>query len=126
VYEGTHIDTTIALVRPGLVVVNPERMSPEQVPALFKSWDVLWCPEMVDTGYATRYPRASIWQGMNFIMIDPSVAVVNEAQLPLIRALEDHGVTVEPLPMRHARTLSGGFHCVSVDVRRTGQLEDYS
>lgn len=126
VYAGTHLDTTIALVRPGLVVLNPERIKKEQIPEVLASWDVIWCPAMVDTGYAWAYPRASIWQGMNLIMINPNLAVVGDAQLPLMRALEDHGVDVMALPMRHARTLSGGFHCVSVDIRRTGVLEDYS
>ena len=126
VYDGTHIDTTITLVHPGLVVLNPERIREDQVPGIFKNWDILWCPENVDTGYAWSYPRASIWQGgLNFIMVNPDLAVVNDLQLPLIRELERKGVTVAPLPMRHARTLSGGFHCVSLDVRRTGSLEDY-
>jgi len=126
VYMGTHLDTTIALIRPGLVVISPERMRPDQVPAPLAGWDVIWCPEMVDTGYAWDYPRASIWQGMNLIMIDPGTAVVNELQRPLIRELERAGVDVVALPMRQARTLSGGFHCVSLDVRRRGELEDYS
>ena len=126
VYEGTHIDTTISLIRPGLVVMNPERIRPDQVPAIFAKWKILWCPEMVDTGYAWSYPRASIWQGMNLIMINPRVAVVNELQTALIAQLQQHDVEVIPLPMRHARDLSGGFHCVSVDVRRKGTLEDYT
>lgn len=126
VYEGTHLDTSITLVRPGLVVLCPERIKPEQVPSVFKGWDIIWCPDMTDTGYDWSYPRASIWQGMNFIMVNPDLAVVNDQQLALIRELESHGVTVAPLPMRQARSLSGGFHCVSVDVRRRGTLEDYS
>jgi N-dimethylarginine dimethylaminohydrolase len=126
VYEGTHLDTTIALVRPGLVVLNPERIRPDQIPSIFRNWEIIWCPELVDTGYSWSYPRASIWQGMNFIMVNPTLAVVNELQLPLIEELERHGVEVLPLKMRHARNLSGGFHCVTVDVRRKGSLEDYS
>jgi glycine amidinotransferase len=62
---------------------------------------------------------------MNFIMVNPSLAVVNDRQRPLIRELERHGVEVLPLRMRHARNLSGGFHCVTLDVRRIGALEDY-
>jgi len=126
VYEGTHLDTTITLVRPGLVVLNPERIRPEQVPSVFRNWEVIWCPEMVDTGYSWSYPRASIWQGMNFIMINPALAVVNELQRPLIKELDRHGVEALPLKLRHARNLSGGFHCVTLDVRRKGILEDYS
>ena len=63
---------------------------------------------------------------MNFVMLNPGLAVLNDRQLPLIRALERHGVDVIPLPMRQARSLSGGFHCVSLDVRRRGTLEDYA
>jgi N-dimethylarginine dimethylaminohydrolase len=126
VYTGTHLDSTIALVRPGLVVLNPERIREHQIPEVLRGWDVIWCPTPVDTGWVGRYPRASIWQGMNFIMVNPELAVVNELQLPLIRVLERHGIDVLPLPTRHARTLSGGLHCVSLDVRRTGSLEDYS
>jgi len=126
VYEGTDLDTTITLVRPGLVVLNPERMREDQIPPALSGWDVIWCPEMVDTGYVGPHPRASIWQGMNFIMINPELAVVNELQVPLIRALEKHGVEVIALAMRHARTLCGGFRCVSLHVRRTGSLQDYS
>lgn len=125
VYEGTHIDTTITVVRPGLVVLCPERINKDQVPELFNSWDIIWCPPMVDTGYCWNYPRASIWQGMNFIMVNPSLAVVNNKQLELIRLLEQHRVDVMPMPMRQARSLSGGFHCTTVDIRRKGGLEDY-
>jgi N-dimethylarginine dimethylaminohydrolase len=126
VYTGTHLDSTIALVRPGLVVLNPERIREDQIPEVLRDWDVIWCSTPVDTGWDGPYPRASIWQGMNFMMINPELAVVNELQVPLIRELERHGVEVLPLRTRHARTLSGGFHCVSLDVRRAGSLEDYA
>ena len=125
-YEGTHIDTTITLLRPGLVMLNPERVNDRNMPELFKSWDVLWCPEMIDTGWAWDYPRASIWSGMNFIMINPGLAVVNAEQKPLRKLLEAHGIDTIPLTLRHCRTTSGGFHCVTLDIRRKGTLEDYS
>jgi N-dimethylarginine dimethylaminohydrolase len=125
VYEGAHLDTTITLVRPGLVVLCPERVRKDRIPVVFKNWDIIWCPEMVDPGYTKSFPRASLWIGMNFIMINPGLAVVNDLQTPLIRELEKRGVTVAPLRMRHARDLSGGFHCASLDIRRRGTLEDY-
>lgn len=125
VYEGTHLDTTITPVRPGLVVLNPLRMREDQVPSVFGTWDIIWCPEIVETGWAGPYPRGSLSMGMNFFMVSPDLAVVSDIQLPLIRELERHGVTVTPVPMRHARTLSGGIHCVTVDIRRHGSLEDH-
>jgi N-dimethylarginine dimethylaminohydrolase len=126
VYDGTHIDTTIALVRPGLVVLNPERIPSDKVPSIFRNWDIIWCPEMYDTGFTGSIPRASIWQGMNFIMVNPNLAVIGDKQIPLIRELEARKVDVARLPMRHARTLCGGFHCATLDIRRRGALEAYT
>lgn len=125
VYEGTHIDTTITLLGPGKVMLNPGRLESESLPEVFRSWDVLWAPQMIDTGTVWPYPRASIWSGMNFFMVNPSLAVVNEAQLPLIRLLERHGIDTIGIPLRHCRTLSGGLHCVTLDIRRRGSLESY-
>ncbi len=126
IYEGTHIDTTITLIGPGRVLLNPARINKDNMPDILKKWDIIWCPEMIDTGYSWDYPRASIWSGMNFFMIKPDLAVINEAQKPLMKLLEKHGIDVIPLKLRNCRTLSGGFHCVTLDVRRRGSLEDYS
>jgi glycine amidinotransferase len=101
-------------------------MRGDQVPDIFKGWDIIWCPNMVDTGWAGPFLRGSLWMGMNFIMVRPDLAIVNDVQVPLVRELERHGVTVAPVKMRHARTLSGGFHCVTLDIRRRSQLEDYN
>jgi phosphate starvation-inducible protein PhoH len=48
-----------------------------------------------------------------------------ESQKKLIALLESHKIEVCPLPMRHQRTLGGGFHCVSLDLNRKGSLESY-
>ena len=125
VYEGTHIDTTIALIRPGLMVLNPTRVRLEQLPPPFKNWDVIWCPPVPDVHPDARWLRATTWIFMNLVMVNPSLAIVDADQAPLIAELRRHGVEVVPMRLRHARQLSGGFHCVSLDVRRTGVLEDY-
>ncbi len=125
VYEGTHIDTTVTLLGPGRVMLNPGRISRDELPAMFRGWEVLWAPEMIDTGTTWPYARASLWSGMNFFMVNPHLAVVNQAQVPLIRLLESHGIDTVRVPLRHCRTLSGGLHCVTLDVRRRGSLESY-
>ncbi|TBR56783.1 inosamine-phosphate amidinotransferase 1 [Mastigocladus laminosus UU774] len=124
IYSGSHLDTTIALIRPGLVVVNAERVGEQNLPDLFKGWDVIYLTEVVDIGYtATSY--ASKWIGINLLMVNPNLAIVDKSQTPLIKQLEKHGVDVVQLQLRHARTLGGGFHCVTLDVRRKGSLESY-
>ncbi len=124
-YSGIHIDSTFALIRPGLVVVNSERVGEQNLPELFKNWDVIYLEHIVDIGYETNIVLSSKWVGMNLLMVNPNLAIVDKNQLPLIRELEKRGVDVIPLQIRHARTLGGGFHCVTLDVRRTGSFEDY-
>lgn len=124
VYTGTHIDTTISVVRPGLVVVSAERVNPSNLPDVFKKWDVIYLSEVVDIGF-TNVPYASEWIGINFLMLNPSTAIVDGTQAPLIRELEKRDINVVPLTMRHARTMGGGLHCVTLDVRRKGTKQRY-
>ena len=62
---------------------------------------------------------------MNLLMVNPELAIVDERQVELIQMLNARGVEVEPMRLTHARTLGGGFHCVTLDTRRTGDLQDY-
>lgn len=124
VYSGTHVDTTITPVRPGLVVVNGERVGPHNLPDVFADWDVIYLHDVVDIGF-TGTAYASKWIGINFLMVRPELAVVDPAQTQLVRELERRRVEVIPLRLRHARTLGGGFHCVTLDVRRKGSQGSY-
>lgn len=123
-YTAAHVDTTIVPLRPGLVLLNPERVNDHNLPPFLKSWDKVWCPELVDLGH-TGAPLNSVWIGMNILMVRPDLAVVDRRQLDLIRTLEGHGIDALPLQITHARTLGGGFHCATLDIRRTGELESY-
>lgn len=118
IYSYMHLDSTIALLRPGLALLNPERLDPTNVPHALAGWRLLWCPPPVDIGYVPPYEHASRWIGMNLLMLDPDTAIVEQSQLPLIRLLETEGLTVIPIPMRHARTLGGAAHCVTLDLQR--------
>jgi glycine amidinotransferase/scyllo-inosamine-4-phosphate amidinotransferase 1 len=124
IYASTHVDSTIVPLRPGLVLLNPDRINDDNMPDVLRSWDKVWAPDMVDIGF-TGVPKASTWIGMNLLVLRPDLVVADVRQPDLLRVLGKHGIDVIPLPMTHARTLGGGFHCVSLDVRRTGRLETY-
>jgi N-dimethylarginine dimethylaminohydrolase len=126
-YPHIHLDTTLVLLRPGLVLANPERVTADNLPAPLKGWDLIYSPEMVDIGHCAGHARpcASIWIGMNFLMLDPHTALVEERQVPLMRLLARYGIDPVPIRLRHARTLGGGAHCVTLDTRRRGTLESY-
>lgn len=119
VYSYMHIDTTIAFLREGLMLLNPERIkSVDILPEPFRNWDVIWCPEPIDIGYYPGYNHASEWVNMNLFSINENLVALEKNQEPTRKALEKHGIECAMLPMRHGRTLSGIFHCVTLDIER--------
>ncbi|MBL4647910.1 MAG: inosamine-phosphate amidinotransferase 1 [Gammaproteobacteria bacterium] len=124
-YSSMHIDSTISLLRPGLALVNPSRVNDKNLPPMLKQWDIIVAPEMADYKYSDYGTFSTVWLGMNFLMLSPTLAVVDQHQKALIKLLESHGIDVLPLLLRHGRTLGGGFHCITLDVRRKGTLESY-
>lgn len=125
IYRYTHIDSTISVLRPGLVLLNPERVSPEAVPSIFEKWDKIWCPTPVHRSH-NAFDLSSPWIAMNLLMVSPDTAIVDATQTELHRLLEKKRITVVPHRMRHQAALGGGIHCVTLDIRRDGELLDYN
>lgn len=119
VYSYIHIDSTIAFLREGLMLLNPERIKDKCIlPKPFCDWDEIWCPEPVDIGYYMNYNNASKWINMNLFSINQNLVVLEENQHNLRKELEKYNIECAMLPMRHQRTLGGGFHCVTLDLER--------
>jgi N-dimethylarginine dimethylaminohydrolase len=129
VYYGSHIDSTFVALRPGLMLCNPSRLNDETLPEILKQWEIIYSPPMESTGnYDADYLSRSIgssWIDMNLFSINPNLVVVDRDQPSLIKLLEKQGIDVIPLKLRHAKMLGGGFHCVTLDIRRTGTLQRY-
>ena len=119
VYSYIHLDSTIALLREGLMLLNPARIkSVDQLPEVLRNWDVIWAPEPYDIGHYPGYCNASKWVSVNLLSINPNLVVLEEHQHDLRKALEKYNIDSAMLPMRHARTLGGCFHCVTLDLVR--------
>ena len=129
VYFGSHIDSTLVALRPGLVLANPERLSDDTIPEFLKEWEVIYSPPMENQDrLSPDYLKRAIgseWIDMNLFSIDPDTVVVDSDQTQLIALLEKKGLNVAPVKLRHSRMLGGGFHCVTLDVRRRGTMESY-
>ncbi len=119
-YSYAHLDSTIVPLREGLVMYNASRVTPENEPEMFKSWDKIW----IESCHSNTTPPenlpwgASEWIGANLLSVSPELAVVDKHQTEIIEKLEKHGIDVLPLQLRHARIISGGFHCVTLDLAR--------
>ena len=129
VYYGSHIDSTFVALRAGLILCNPARINEDTLPKILKQWEVIYSPPMENTDrYSADYLSKCIgsdWIDMNAFSISPDLVVVDRDQTALIKLLERQGLDVIPIKLRHSKMLGGGFHCVTLDVRRKGNLDRY-
>jgi N-dimethylarginine dimethylaminohydrolase len=116
-YSGVHIDSTITILREGLVVLNASRVNESNCPSVFNKWDKIYVDEVVPQNFY-QYPYASKWIALNMLTVNPTTVIVDADQIELIQILEKRGMTVIPLRLRQSRTLGGGFHCVTLDLVR--------
>lgn len=119
VYSYMHLDSTVTLLREGLVLLNPSRVKDiSQLPKPLHDWDVIWCPEPDDFPHYPGYCGASKWLNMNLLSINPGLVIIEKNQHSLRKELEKYGIECAMLPGRQQRTLGGGFHCVTLDLIR--------
>lgn len=126
VYSFSHLDSTIALLKPGVALINPSRIkNKDSLPRAMQNWKLIECPEPIEMGYESQEPMMSMWTGMNCVSLDEDTVVVQSTQTNLIKVLEQHGFTVIPIHMRHQRSLSGGPHCCTLELERDYESEHY-
>lgn len=122
--QALHIDTSFMPLAPGKVLVNPEFVPLEELPAILQSWDVLVCPEPIITS-THLHGYVSKWACMNVLMLDEERILVEKNQERLIKALKDWGFSPIPCAFEDYYRFGGSFHCCTLDVRRRGTLQSY-
>lgn len=119
IYSYIHLDSTLAFLREGLLLANSSRIkSKDQLPESLQNWDIIWAPEPFDIGHYPGYCNASTWVSVNLLSVNANLVVLEEHQHNLREKLEQAKIECAMLPMRHARTLGGCFHCVTLDLIR--------
>ena len=119
IYSYMHLDSTVCFLRDGLMLLNPDRIkSVDQLPEPFRHWDYIMAPDPVPIGHYQNYRNSSNWVSMNLFSVNSKLVALEERQEPLRKELEKHGIECAMLPMRHAITLGGCFHCVTLDLIR--------
>lgn len=128
-YAFAHFDSTVIPLRPGLVLFNGARLNPDHYPKLFQNWDKIFFPaeKIIDVGCSlpNGVTTTSPYIGLNLLSVNEKLVICDENQIHLRKELEKWGIESIGLKMRHARALAGGFHCVSLDVKRAGKRESY-
>lgn len=128
-YSFAHFDSTVIPLRPGLVLFNGDRLNKNWYPPIFEKWDKIFWPGSKIASVPANLPGGiapcSPYIGLNLLSVNPNLVIIDENQQELMKELQRWGIESIGLPIRQARTLSGGFHCATLDVKRTGSLEDY-
>lgn len=117
-----HIDATLMPLRPGLVLINPQRLP--VIPDAFRSWRVVEAAPPAHPRPDDLY-MCSSWVSMNVLMLDEKRVVVEAQEKPTIDLLSRHGFDVIPCAFRTFYRFGGSFHCATLDVRRDEELESY-
>ena len=119
-YNSSHIDSTIVPIADGTVILNANRVTKDNIPSVFKDWDQIYITqEDIIPRDFHEYPYASAWIGINMLAVNPTTVIVDDIQTNITKILEKRNFTVIPTPLRHSRTLGGGFHCVTLDLERS-------
>ena len=118
-YSYAHLDSTIIPIREGLVLYNSSRVNSKNEPDLFKSWDKIWINDCSTSEPTHSLPwGASKWIGLNMLSVNENLVIVDKKQNEVHKKLKNYNVDVIPLELRHDRLISGGFHCVTLDLKR--------
>ena len=122
----THIDACLTPIKPGLMIINPNRkLSSEQKEIFDKNkWEI---HEAAPSIHNTPPPMcySSIWLSMNVLIINPKTICVEASEEKMIKQMEGFGMEVIPVPFRDAYAFGGSLHCATTDVYRDGECEDY-
>jgi glycine amidinotransferase len=122
-----HIDATMVPLRPGLVLVNPDRPPKGLCLEIFKEndWQIVEAIPSVRARKASTAREVSNWISMNILSINEYTVVVDELETPFIGQLTELGFDVLTCPFDAVFRFGGSFHCCSVDIRRRGELRSY-
>lgn len=121
--QQMHIDTTIAPIKPGILVQNPEWMPLPAFRDVFQK-----------AGWRTFHPEpssrpaslySSAWLSLNWLQIDENTIIIEEQEKETRNFLESLGIKCIPIPYRFNYELFGSLHCSTIDLHREGQKLSY-
>ncbi len=125
----THIDAELTILRPGLMMICPDRPIENNLMDLIKNeeneWDIVEAPYPVNDVMPDGC-FSSKWLSMNILSIDENTVIVEQNETPLIKMLtEELGFNVIPISFYDAYKFGGGFHCQTLDIHRDGSQKSH-
>ncbi|HEV7302450.1 MAG TPA: hypothetical protein VGN72_24135 [Tepidisphaeraceae bacterium] len=127
--SDNHIDSMILALRPGVFLARDLSVR-DHLPAPFNKWKFIIPPIPSEKNFPIYDDGdlllTSPYIDLNVLSVNPETVVANQDCPDVIRALELEGFLVIPVRHRHRRLFGGGFHCFTLDMVRSGTMEDYT
>lgn len=137
-----HLDGKIALLKPGVVVTWDSKHVPEKL----RNWELIQVsspnpfPEYFQKIKKQRFYKDFVtqwlkeWIGyvdetvfdVNMLSVSEKVVITNGFNKDVFEKLKRNGIEAVPWNFRHQYFWDGAIHCVTLDIRRRGGLEDYT
>ena len=141
IHTGGHADGKIALLKPGVLMTWNKRWVPEKL----QDWDIIEVTsekelpmefqKLTKERYYKEYIKVWLnhWIGeveetvfdVNVLSIDESTVICTGTNKYAFKRMERHGITPIYWKFRHQYFWDGGIHCVTQDLVREGNQEDY-
>jgi len=127
-----HIDCNLVPMNAGLCMYNPFWIPMQkEMWELFKKNDWELVPAAQPTYvhhnrvYLTGMYEGTSWISMNTFSFDPKTVFVEAHETAYCEQLSKLGMEVDPIPYECVIPFGGALHCTTLDINRTGGLEDY-
>lgn len=123
----SHLDCTFQLLRPGLVLTNPERPIASEDAEIFKKngWQFVDAPQPNVTD-RPLFSQSSKWLSMNILPLGRNKIVVEEQEVDTQALLRSLGFQVIAVPFRNVYEFGGSLHCATWDISRSNDsMVDY-
>jgi glycine amidinotransferase len=125
--SDSHLDSILLPLKPGLWLLRSTEYL-KFLPKKFRNWDYIIPPGFeIDNAsdYYKKLNLASRYIDMNILSVNENTLIINSLYPKLMELMYQKGFSVIPVRHRHGRMFGGGFHCVTLDIRRTGTLKSY-
>ena len=93
------------------------------IPGFEQDQDVIDCVETW-LSHWVGYVEETVFD-VNMLTIDPTNVIVNNYNEKVFEAFDRHGITPHIVPFRHRYFWDGGIHCITLDLARQGERQDF-
>ena len=123
-----HIDGMFSIIKPGLLL---SALPKEALPKKLQSWDIIKLetkvferPDLIDV-YAQDTDFKNTMLDANVFSINEETVLISTHDKDLISEFKKYNVEAIPVEFKHRHFFNQGLHCLVLDLKRKGPMENY-